>query len=117
MNRINIIAMNTELNIRPVDRILCVKVGKRKRENLYEMTRKYWKVRLDRVSKATHVFAVINSVVVAVYIPESWGFTKDAAYAGRVEFVGKEDVKSPYVGMNVKSLYGQSANPVKYINM
>ena len=29
------------------DCILCVKVGKVRRESLYEMTRKYWKVSLD----------------------------------------------------------------------
>ena len=33
------------------DRIVCVKVGKVKRENLYEMARKYWKVDIRRVSK------------------------------------------------------------------
>ena len=32
------------------DRIMCVKVGKVKREDLYEMTRKYWKVDLNRPS-------------------------------------------------------------------
>ena len=57
------------------DRILCVKVGKVIRENLYEMTRKYWKIRLDRASKATHVLAIVNSEVVAVYIPEKWKYT------------------------------------------
>ena len=30
-----------ELRPNPEDRIICVKVGKVKRENLYEMTRKY----------------------------------------------------------------------------
>ena len=30
-----------ELIPNPEDRIICVKVGKVKRENLYEMTRKY----------------------------------------------------------------------------
>lgn len=40
------------------DRILCVKIGKEKRENLYEMTRKYWKVNIIRARKATHVLAM-----------------------------------------------------------
>ena len=43
------------------DRLLCVKVGKVKRENLYEMARKYWKVRLEKASLATHVLAVIDT--------------------------------------------------------
>ena len=38
---------------RASDCILCVKVGKVRRESLYEMTRKYWKVSLGRASRAT----------------------------------------------------------------
>ena len=38
--------MTQELVPNESDRILCVKVGKVKRENLYEMTRKYWKVNI-----------------------------------------------------------------------
>ena len=63
--------MQNDLVPLATDRILCVKVGKIKRENLYEMTRKYWKIRLERASKATHVLAIVNSDVVAVYIPEN----------------------------------------------
>ena len=60
--------MNTnELLPKAEDRIVCVKVGKIKRKNLYEMTRKYWKVRLERVSRATHVLAVVEGKVEAVY--------------------------------------------------
>ena len=33
---------SNELTPNSEDRIICVKVGKVKRENLYEMTRKYW---------------------------------------------------------------------------
>ena len=39
---------NKELVPNPEDLIMCVKVGKVKRENLYEMTRKYWKVDITR---------------------------------------------------------------------
>ena len=52
--------MNQEALIpNPEDRIMCVKVGKVKRENLYEMTRKYWKVDITRARKATHVLALL----------------------------------------------------------
>ena len=97
------------------DRILCVKVGKLKRENLYEMARKYWKVRLEKASLATHVLAVIDGVVVAVYIPTEWKYTSDPRYEGRCEFIGIEVVNSDYIGKSVVNLYGRSANPVKYI--
>ena len=101
----------------PQDRIMCVKVGRIKRENLYEMARKYWKVTLKRASKATHVLAIKDGVVKAVYLPEKWKLTDNIKHEGRYEFVGEEDVNNDYIGKSVKEYYGHSSNPVKYINM
>ncbi|MCG2646981.1 hypothetical protein JJE62_05860 [Alloprevotella tannerae] len=106
-----------ELNPNGIDKILCVKVGKYQRENFYEMARKYWKVSLSRVSKATHVLAVTDGIVKAVYIPHEWKFTEDSKHLGRCEFTGTVDLESDYLGKSVKHLYGKSQNPVKYINM
>ncbi len=106
--------MATTLIPKSADRILCVKIGKVKRENLYEMTRKYWKVRLEKASLATHVLAVVDGVVEAAYIPHEWKLSEERT--GRCEFVGTEDVCSEYIGKDVKGFYGHSANPVKYIN-
>lgn len=99
------------------DRIICVKVGKVIRENLYEMTRKYWVMKLERVTKATHVLAIVDGSVVAVYIPEKWYYSKVKGKEHKLEFEGKEDPSSNYIGKSVKNFYGHSANPVKYINM
>ena len=99
------------------DRIICVKVGKVKRENLYEMARKYWVVKLERASKATHVLAIIDGIVEAVYFPSEWKYSEDARHKGRCEFIGKKSPNSDYIGKSVKAFYGHSANPVKYINM
>ena len=99
------------------DRIVCVKVGRIKRENLYEMARKYWKVKLERVTFATHVLAIVDGHVETVYIPQEWKYTDNEQYLGRCEFIGKEDVKSAYIGKSVKNLYGKSANSVLYSNM
>ena len=109
--------MTTELIPQGNDRILCVKVGKVPRENLYEMTRKYWKIRLDRASKATHVLAIVNSEVVAVYIPEKWKYTDDSAHLGRIEFTGVEDTSSEYIGKNVRNIFGKYPGPTLHINM
>lgn len=106
-----------ELIPRKEDRIVCVKVGKIKRENLYEMARKYWKVDMRRASKATHVLAIVDGKVKAVYSPEKWFVTDNATYAGRCEFIGELDLDNDYIGKSVKSLYGRSANPVKYVNL
>lgn len=99
------------------DRIVCVKVGKVERESLYEMTRKYWVMKLERASKATHVLAIVDGYVKAVYIPERWFLSRDYGKEHRIEFIGKEDPTSEYLGKSVQSYYGHSANPVKYINM
>jgi hypothetical protein len=106
-----------ELIPSPQDRIVCVKVGKVRRENIYEMARKYWIVNLERASKATHVLAIVNGIVNTVYIPEKWMHSKDSGYEGRCEFIGSEDPTSEFIGKSVASFYGKSQNPVKYINM
>lgn len=103
-----------ELIPKPEDRLFCVKVGKVQRENLYEMTRKYWKAKIEKASLATHVLAIEKGVVIAVYIPQEWMHSKERE--GRIEFVGKEQPQSDYIGKCVDTYYGYSANPVKYIN-
>ena len=104
-----------ELQPIEIDKIICVKVGKVTRENLYEMTRKYWVMKLERAEKATHVLAIINGIVEAVYIPIEW--KRSEIRIGRCEFIGHEDMNSPYIGKSVISFYGKSQNPIKYINM
>ena len=98
------------------DRLLCVKVGKIARENIYEMTRKYWKVDGNKAAKATYVLAVIDGVIDSVFEPYDWFKTNNSLYAGRWEFNGKEVPGSQYIGKSVKSFYGKSTNPVRYIN-
>lgn len=109
--------MKEELNPLPTDRIICVKVGKYKRENLYEMARKYWKVDIRRARKATFVLAIVDGIVKEVYRPAEWKLTDNPQHTGRCEFVGVEDDSTDYIGKSVKSFYGRSQNPVKYINL
>ncbi len=97
------------------DRIICVKVGKVARENLYEMTRKYWVMKLERAKNSTCVLAIINGIVEAVYIPREWKISEERI--GRCEFIGDEDLNSDYIGKSVIEFYGKSQNPIKYINM
>ena len=108
--------MDKEVDLIPNadDRIVCVKVGKVKRENLYEMTRKYWKARIEKASQATHVLAIEKGIVIAVYIPQQWMISEE--HDGRIMFVGTEQSNSEYIGKDVQSYYGFSANPIKYIN-
>ncbi len=109
--------MNEELIPRAGDCILCVKIGREKRENRYEMARKYWVVDRKRASKANHVLAIEDGIVVEDYIPDYWYLTDNPRYKGRYEFSGSENANSEYIGKSVRSYYGKSQNPVKYINM
>jgi len=109
--------IHEELKPHPADRIVCVKIGKVHRESFYEMARKYWVMKLERAVKATHVLVIIDGIVNTVYIPEKWYYSKDIGKEHRLEFEGKENPSSDYIGMSVISFYGKSQNPVKYINM
>ena len=108
---------NNLLQPSPSDRIICVKVGKIQRKNFYEMARKYWKVNIKRAILATHVLAIVDGCVKAVYIPHKWYPTQNTKYLGRYEFDGEEDTQSEYIGKSVTHLYGRSQNPIKYINL
>ena len=99
------------------DRLLGVKIGRIERGDTYEMARKYWVVDGRRASRATHVLAVIDGVVEAVYTDLAWHPTGNPRYEGRWEFEGVPCVDSPYVGMSVRSYYGRSSNPVRYIGL
>ena len=52
------------------------------------MTRKYWKVDINRARKATHVLAIVNGIVEEVYNPVNWKYTEDPKHIGRYEFLG-----------------------------
>ena len=106
-----------DLRPNPLDRIICMKIGNIQRENLYEMSRKYWKVNFRRAKEATHVLAIVDGYVKAVYVPYKWYPTQNSHYLGRYEFDGVEDTGSEYISKSVKALYGKSQNPIKYVNL
>ena len=109
--------MNEELIPSNSDCIVCVRVGKVPRENIYEMARKYWRLKGERASKATHVLAVIDGIVDSVFVNCKWRLTDNPEMEGRWEFTGEQVADSPYIGKSVKSYYGRTTNPVRYINM
>lgn len=108
--------MEEELIPQPGDIILCVKIGKIKREDVYEMARKYWVGDGNRASQATYVLAVIDGKVDSVFVDCHWMPRDNPQYTGRWEFKGTLCLESPYIGKSVKAFYDRSSNPVKYIN-
>ena len=116
--------MTQDMNLLQPDtshRIICLKVDKAKGVNLsmnyYEMTRKYWKVDIQRASQATHALAITSGVVKAVFHSLKWYPTKDFMHLGRYEFEGDEDTQSEYLGKSVDHIYGKCLGYVKYINL
>ena len=101
------------------EKVLCLNVTRTsfsgERPNLYECTRKYWKLNGERAAKADLVFAVITGTIVGVFRPRKWYLSEE--YPGRWEFVGEEIISSPYLFMSVSHILKKRQNPVMYINM
>lgn len=102
-------------------RIVCFNVSRTylhcERPNLYECTRKYWRLCGKRAQNADFVFAICFGYIVGVFKPIRWYLTTSKEYEGRWEFEGEEIHDSPFVNMNISHLIGRNQNPVMYINM
>lgn len=103
------------------EKIVCFNISKTylqfERPNLYECTRKYWRLNGERAKNADLAFAVCCGIIIGVYKPSIWHLTENTKYAGRWEFEGEEIVNSPYLQMNISHLLGKRQNPVMYIDM
>lgn len=108
------------------DKVLCVRIDKtfnnkdvellERRENIYECTRKYWRVDKKRAEKADYVMGIANGIVRAVYISPKWTPTVNPKFAGRYEFEAEEVKDSPYIGMNVAQ-FMKGQTPIRYFNI
>lgn len=87
------------------------------RENIYEATRKYWRLNPEKAKMADYVLSVYGGIVRAVFKPLRWYSVKDATlFAGvRYAFEGNEVTKSPYLNKDVRT-YVSGQSPVRYIN-
>ena len=85
------------------EKIFCLNVSKTylsgKRPNLYECTRKYWRLNGERAKHADLVFAVNSGIIVGVYKPTIWYPSK--VMEGRWEFEGEDINDSPHLLMNI----------------
>ena len=103
------------------DKIICFNVSKTylqcERPNLYECTRKYWRLNGERAQNADLVFAVCSGYIIGVFKPIRWYPTTSEKYKGRWEFDGEEIVDSPFINMDISHLTGRRQNPVMYLNM
>ena len=102
------------------ERVVCFNISRtwqnRERADLYECTRKYWRLNGARAGHADLVFAVCQGVVIGVFKPHSWYRTQCAKYAGRWEFEGEQLVNSSYLNLSLIEMRRRQ-NPVMYINL
>lgn len=98
---------------------LIIKTTKAEVENcdgdLYEATRKSWRVSKEHADKVPYVFSVINGVVRAVYRVENWILSGTDRY----EFIGDKadsEIWERFADKRIPQKYSQkgSANPVIY---
>lgn len=57
--------------------------------NIYETTRKYWRVNINKAQCFPYIVSVLNDVVCEVYEVDCWFETKNVNRKGRYEFIGK----------------------------
>lgn len=113
------------------ENIIVVKINRSYQENmpeaaLYDATRGYWKLSLQRAKQAEYAFSVYKGIIKEVYKIDGWlpagsiprPTLPDAEVpADRYEFVGKpaeDKIREKYIGKSVAHLYQKGdANPVK----
>ena len=91
------------------------------REQLYEATRKWW--RLNPHRDPDYALSIYQGVVKAVYRIDDWEQPPLAERVGRLErrwaFIGVPDVEleRKYVGIDVSQYFSRgNSNPVRYVN-
>lgn len=74
-------------------------------QELYDATRKAWRISLKRAQKAEYVFSILDNVVLEVYKPTSWYVKLDEE--PRLAFDGvlaSIDVRAKYIGKEIPEL-------------
>ncbi len=116
------------------DNMMLIKIKQRYRNDmtpfeLYEATRGYWRVNLEKAKGIKYVLSVYDGMVLEVYEVAEWlpalstfmdrpNKSSPIDVEGRYEFVGKiaeEDIRKKFVDKSVKECfsYGEQ-NPFKY---
>lgn len=101
------------------DKLICININKsfvnNEEYDIYDATRHYWKMNINRARCATYVLAIYRGIVRAVFRPIEWYPSK--TYAGRIEFEGEQVQDSPYLNRSIKNTVNCGQNPINYINL
>lgn len=90
-----------------------------KPEEIYEATRKHWKISMRRASRVKIACSVFRGIIREVFIIDRW-LPSPAPEEKRHMFEGEvapKDVKAKYINKSVVKYWKRgSQNPIKYIN-
>ncbi len=110
--------------LRPgTERLLAVNISQtihdnsEERRDLYEKTRKYWRVNIKRAQQADFVLGYVNNIVVSVVKPHQDGWYP-AQYQGqqRSAFKGELVDDSPYLYKDISQWTSKGQRAERYIN-
>ena len=89
------------------------------KKDLYEATRKSWKVKKERAEKAEYALCHYHWIVREVYIINNWYDSPTDKW--RIEFnwkVADESIREKYLHKSIKIYFRKwNQNPIKYVNI
>lgn len=80
------------------------------RESLKECTVKYWAVKDEKASAATHILGCYQGKVIEVVKIANVRLASTDEYPGRKVFEGSEEKESPYIGLDLHEVFNSLAN-------
>lgn len=94
---------------------------KNARGSIYEATRKYWKMKLEKAQEYHYVVSAVQGIVKEVYEVTKWYRSEDEGETDRIEFVGERTCNPnmrKLIGKRLPAQYTKKglANPFLYIN-
>ncbi len=107
------------------DSVILIRINRTYKENmsekeLYEATRKAWRLNLERAKSAKYVFSVYKGIIKEVYKANNWKFSEIYNGKKRYEFNGKmadKNIRTKYLDMSlVKYFKRGDSYPIRYIN-
>ncbi len=88
------------------------------RTSLYDCTRKYWPIKVEKFDVATHILGCYHGKVIEVINIQNCYTEPNGEYAGRKVFEGVPQPESPYFDMDLHEIFKTLANfSVKYWNI
>ncbi len=107
-----------------VDRIMTININgtyglnNEQRPNIYEATRKYWKLSPSRAKLVQYVLSEYRGVVRAIFVPQEWSKSGSRWMFEGYEITAENnpEIYNRYINKSVPKVKGM-ANPIRYFNV